>query len=212
MVTPASRLSQADRDRLARIIGEGETRTAAEVVVVIADTCGRYGVFGFLWPALSALIVGGVIAFIFPAWPATRLFVIQAAIFLALAGLLRWNQLLLPMVPPSVLRAHAQHVAEHQFAMRVQGRTSSRTGVLLFGALAERQVFILPDSGIATVVDPAAWRTIVDRLVLGMRSGPAVHAFATAVGDIFGILSMHFPRNDDSPAALPNEVVEIPPE
>ena len=211
MVTPTSRLSQADRDRLARIIGEGETRTAAELVVVIADSCGRYGVFGFLWPALSALVVGGVVAFIFPACPATRLFVIEALIFLALAGLLRWNRLLLRVVPAAVRRAHAQQIAEHQFAMRVQGRTPSETGVLLFVALAERQVFILPDSGVFPVVDPGAWRSVIDRLVVSTKAGPVTDALATAIAETLAVLSTHFPRDGESPGALPNEVIEVPP-
>jgi len=191
MVSAPTRLSRADRERLARIIGEGEMRTAAELVVVIADSCGHYGVFGFLWPALSALVVGGVVALGFPAWPGTRLFVIEALIFLLLAGLLRWNRLLLRLVPSAVRRAHAEHTAGHQFSIRVQGRTPQKVGVLLFAALAERQVFILPDSGISTIVDPDAWRTIVDRLVLGMRSGPATDAFAATIGEIFAVLSMH---------------------
>ena len=112
--------------------------------------------------------------------------------------------------PIGLRRAHAEHTAGHQFSIRVQGRTPQKVGVLLFVALAERQVFILPDSGISTVVDPDAWRTIVDRLVLGMRSGPATDAFAATIGEIFAILSMHFPRQDHSAGVLPNEVIEVP--
>jgi uncharacterized membrane protein len=211
MVSPATRLSQADRERLAHIIGEGETRTAAELVVVVADSCGRYGLFGFLWPALSALVVGGVAALVFPALPAPRLFVIEAAIFLVLAGLLGWNRLLLRVVPPSVRRAHAEHIADHQFALRVQGRTPRQLGVLLFAALAERQVFILPDSGVSGVIDPGAWRAIVDRLVLATKTGPAADALGTAIAETLAVLANRFPQDDDSAGALPNEVIEVPP-
>jgi len=210
MVTSASRLSQADRDRLARIVGEGEARTEGELVVVIADTCGRYGVYGFLWPALSALVIGGFVTIIFPAWPAARLFVIQALILLVLAGVLRWNRLLLRVVPPAVRRAHAQHLAEYQFAIRVKGRTSSETGVLLFAALTERQVFILPDSGISAVVDPGTWQSIIDRLVVATKGGSVTDALAIAVVEILAVLSTHFPRLHDSAGTLPNEVIEVP--
>jgi putative membrane protein len=211
MVTRASKISQTDRDRLARIIGESETRTAAELVVVIAETCGPYGVFGFLWPALSAFLVGGVVAIICPAWPAARLFVIQALIFLLLAGLLRWNRLLLRVVPPAIRRAHAHHLAEHQFAIQVQGRTSNETGVLLFVALAERQAFILPDRGVFAVVDPSAWQSIIDRLAVATKAGSVTDALAIAIAEIFAVLSTHFPRLYGSAGTLPNEVIEVPP-
>jgi len=65
MVSP-TRLSQADRERLSDAIKQGERRTSAELVLVIADQCGGYGLFAFLWPALAALLLGGIAGLAIP--------------------------------------------------------------------------------------------------------------------------------------------------
>src|ERR1051325_10257063 len=188
MVGRHTKLSDADRQRLSRLIKDGETRTAAELVLVTAEACGRYGVFAFLWPALAALVAGGVAALLFPGLAATRLFLLEAAVFVVLAGLLQWPRVLLRAVPRTVRGAHAHPLSSNQFAIRVEGRTPRRTGVLLFLALAEREVFILPDSGVSAIVDAGAWRAVIDRLAAATRGGPPAEALAAAITEILAVL------------------------
>jgi len=209
MVSP-TRLSQADRERLSDAIKEGERRTSAELVLVIADQCGGYGLFAFLWPALAALLLGGIAGLAIPQLSAPRLFLIEGGIFVLLALLLHWPPILLRSVPPQVRRAHAQQLAAHQFALRVEGRTQTRRGVLLFVAPTERQVFILPDSGVAAVIDATAWRAILDRLVAGRPARFPVEALVGAVADILALLERHFPRDGASASALPDDIIELP--
>ncbi len=222
MVRPPGRLSVADRECLAQAIKTGEARSSAELVLVIADSCGFYGVFGLLWPALAALLAGAVLALGAPQLAASRLFLAEAGIFAVLAALLQWPAALMRLVPPQVRRAHARHVAAHQFELRVEGRTPARTGVMLFLAMAERQVIILADSGVSAVIDGEAWRDIVDRLGAARRTGPPVDALAAAIGEILALLERHFPRDidvrgtdgteargTDAGGALPDEIVEL---
>ena len=199
----------ADRERLALAIKEGETRSSAELVLVVADSCGSYGVFAFLWPALSALLIGGVVAVVLPQFAAPRLFLIEAGLFALLAVALQWRPALLRLVPQQIRPAQAQQVAAHQFALRVEGRTPNRTGLLLFLALAERQVFILPDTGVSVVIERTAWIGIVERLVAATRKGPPVEALAGAVGQVLGVLEEHFPKRENGSTSLSDEVVEL---
>lgn len=207
-------LSDADRERLSRAIKNGEARSSAELVLVVADACGGYGIFALMWPALAALLAGGILALAAPQLPswnsAPRAFLAEAGVFVVLAGVLQWPPALLRLVPYRVRRAHAQQVAEHQFALRVQGRTPGRTGVLLLVALAERQVFVLPDAGIAAVIDAASWHGIVGRLVAAIRAGPPAGAIAGAIAEILALLERHFPPIAGRGGALPDEIIELP--
>ena len=209
MVMRSLKLSDAYRERLRRLIEEGESRSAAELVLVVADACGGYGLFALLWPALAALLAGGVLALTMPQLGAARLFLAEAALFVVLVAILQWPAALLHLVPRQVRRAHAQQIAEHQFALRVHGRTPKRTGVLLLVALAERQVFVLPDDGISAVIEPSSWSSIVDRLVAALRAGPATEAIAGALAEIMQLLERHFPPVAGSRDALP-EIIELP--
>ncbi len=202
-------LSDADRERLSRTIKDGEARSSAELVLVIADACGGYALFALLWPALAALLAGGILALAAPQLTAPRAFLAEAGLFVFLAAILQWKPALLRVIPHRVRRAHAQQVAEHQFALRVQGRTRTRTGILLLVARAERQVFILPDTGISAVIDAAAWRSVVDRLVGAIGAGPPAEAIAGAIAQIVALLAQHFPPNAEAGGALSDEVVEL---
>ncbi len=203
-------LSDADRERLSRTIKDGEARSSAELVLVVADACGGYGIFALLWPALAALLVGGTLVLAAPQLSAPRVLLAEAGVFAFLAAVLQWPRALLRLVPHRVRRAHAQQVAEYQFALRVQGRTPGRTGVLLLVALAERQVFILPYTGISAGIDAAAWHGIVDRLVVAIRAGPPAEAITGAVAEILALLEHHFPPIAGSGGALPDEIIELP--
>ena len=202
-------LSDADRERLRQAIKDGEARSSAELVLVVVDACGGYGIFALLWPALAALLVGGIVALAAHQLSAPRVFLAEAGAFAVLAAALQWPPALLRLVPHRVRRAHVQQVAEHQFALRVHGRTPASTGLLLMVALAERQVFVLPDTGISAVIDAAAWHGVVDRLVAEMGAGPRAGAISGAIAQIVALLERHFPPTGEAGGALSDEVVEL---
>lgn len=208
MVT-RTRLSDADRALLAAKIKQREARTTAELVLVIADRCGSYGLFAFLWPALASLIAGGLAASVAPQVSAGRVFLIEAGIFAFLVAVLHYQPLLLRVVPRQIRHVHAQHVAAHQFERRIQGRTPDRTGVLLFVALAERQVFILPDSEISARVDSSAWRAVVDQLLKSLLARSPVEGLDAAIAEIFAVLESHFAAGSAPTGRLPDTVIEL---
>jgi putative membrane protein len=113
------------------------------------------------------------------------------------------------LVPQEVRRAHARLVAEQQFAARVGGRTEGDVGLLLFLALAERQVLILPDAGVAAAVEAARWDEIVQRLARAARTGALAAAIVTAIEAMADVLEPAFPAETPSRNPLPDDVVEL---
>jgi uncharacterized membrane protein len=204
-----SGLSEAERARIREAVAQAEAGTGAQLVVVIAESCGAYGIFGVLWAALAALLAGALAALAIPWLGAPALILVEGVVFVALAAALAWKPLLLRVVPPGVRRAYAREVAEHQFAARVGGRTDGGVGVLLFVALAERQVFILPDSGVAAAIEAARWDAIVARLVARARGGALGTAIAEAVAAAAQLLAPVFPAEMPPENPLPDEVVEL---
>lgn len=202
-------LSGEDRDRIRGAVARAEARTGAQLVVVIADSCGSYGVFAALWAALAALLAGAVTVLAAPWLDAARLILVEGIVFVALAAALAWQPLLMRLVPQAVRRAHARLVAEHQFAARVGGRTEGGVGLMLFLALAERQVFILPDAGVAAAIETARWNEIVARLAGTARAGALGPAIVAAVEAMAGLLEPAFPPETPPENPLADNVVEL---
>jgi putative membrane protein len=202
-------LSDAERARIGDAVARAEAGTGAQLVVAIAQSCGAYGLFAVLWAALAALLAGALAALAAPWLGAASLVLVEGIVFVILAAALSWKRLLPHVVPPSVRRAHAREVAEHQFAARVGGRTERGVGVLLFVALAERQVFILPDSGVAAAIEAARWEAIVARLVSRARTGALGDAIVEAIEAASRLLAPAFPAEMPPENPLPDDIVEL---
>lgn len=203
------RLSGEDRERIRDAVVRAEARTGAELVVAVADSCGSYGVFGILWAALAALLAGAVTVLTAPGIGASRLMLVEGAVFAFLAAALAFPPLLMCVVPPSVRRAHARATAEQEFAALVGGRTEGNVGVLFFIALAERHVFILPDRGIAAAIDSARWEEIVTQLTEKAHHGALAAAIITAIDSAAALLEPVFPPEMPPENPLSDEVVEV---
>jgi len=94
-------------------------------------------------------------------------------------------------------------IGEEALESRVEGRaaeafieeqvfsTAGRTGVLIFLALFEHRVVVLPDEGIQKQVDAGAWDDIAARIAAGIRGGAPAPALIEAVGRCARILNDH---------------------
>jgi putative membrane protein len=207
MVKP--RLSEAAREQVREAVARAEARTGAQLVVAVADACGSYGIVAALWAALAALGAGALAVLAAPWLDAARLVLVEGLVLVAVAAALAWKPLLMRVVPREVRRTHARLVAEHQFAARVGGRTERGVGLLLFVALAERQAFILPDTGIAAEIGPERWDEIVRRLAETAREGALVEAIVAAVEATASVLAPKFPAETPPRNPLADEVVEL---
>jgi uncharacterized membrane protein len=202
-------LSDEERAWIREAVARAEARTGAQIVVTVADSCGSYRVFAGLWAALAALLVGAIAMLSAPWLGAVQVILVEAVVFVAGALMLALTPLLMRVVPQEVRRAHARLIAEQQFIARVGARTEGGIGLLLFVALAERQIFILPDTGIAAAIEAARWNEIAEGLAGSARSGALAPGIVAAVEAMANVLEPKFPAETPPENPLSDEVVEL---
>jgi putative membrane protein len=199
-------LSEEEQGRVAAAIREAESRTAGEIVVVVAAQASAYRSV----PLLYALL-GGLAS----PWPliwltdlsAARIFTIQLVV--ALAALILFSLAKRPLVPAFIRHARCREAAAREFRARGLSRTRERTGVLIYVAAAEHYTEVVADAGIAAHVDETVWRDTITELVTAIRAGRQVDGLVTAVSRVGAILAQHAPVRESDRDELPNKVILI---
>lgn len=209
MVTARYSLSDRDRSRVEAAIKEAETRTSAEIAVVIARASDRYAAYPLTWAGILALACGGSGVLLFPGLSAGSLFAVEAAVFAAAALFLQWEPLRLRLVPAVVKRRRARDLARLQFAALVDDQTAEENGLLLFVALGERHIEILADRGIARLVPEERWTEIVGGFLERVRDGRLAEGVIEAIRACSAALEGPFPPRRGSINEIPNRPVEL---
>ena len=191
---------------LAEAIREAESRTAGEIVVVVADQASGYRSIPILWALLAALAVPWPLIALTGLGP-TRIFQIQLLAALGLSAFLSWPSRRMVLVPRIIKHARAREAAAREFIRRGLTRTRGRTGVLIYVAMAERYAEIVADTGIAGRAGPQVWRDIIRELTGAIRDGRAADGLMAAVRRSGAILAEHAPPRPDDEDELPNKVI-----
>jgi putative membrane protein len=201
-------ISEIDKQRIAEAVRAAEEKTAGEIFCVIARACGDYQLVPIAWAAVAALAVPLALIYL-TTWPAGTIYLLQLAIFIAVAVVLSLPQIRFRIVPKSRMwgRAHAE--AMHQFLAHGIHLTEQRTGVLIFASIAERYAEIVADSGINSKVSPEVWAGAIAAMISAIKDGRPGDGFVAAVGLCGTELARHFPPGMLNPDELPNKVVEI---
>lgn len=227
------RIKPEEHAAIARAIAAAEAQTAGEIFCVLAKEVSSYRDISLAWAAAAALILPlgfiplGFEARWFPGfadtWEAAQLAardvtigrtigvyaVVQAAVFVFSYLFLRIPIVTRLFTPRSVRRDRTRQAAMHQFLAHGLHVTQDRTGVLIFAALAERQVEVIADEGIHSRVTPETWAEAVTALTAGLRAGRPAEGFEQAIALVGGVLAEHFPPRPRDVNEVPNRVVEI---
>ena len=227
------RLNSGEHARVASAIAAAEARTSGEIFCVLAGRVSSYRDISLAWAAAAALLLPlilipfGFESAWFPGladnWEAGHLSalnltigraigvyaVVQAAVFLAVYVLLRVPALTRLTTPRGVRRDRTRQAAMHQFLAHGLHVTEHRTGVLIFAAMADRQVEVIADKGIHSRVDQAIWADAVQVLTEGLRDRRAAEGFERAISLVGGVLAEHFPPRPRNPNEVPDRLVEI---
>ncbi len=216
-------LSEAELDRITAATGEAELKTSAEIVTVITARAGLYAghvllvasavlfVFSFLY--LSFLgPVGRAVRGVFWAFDTSQalwvLFVGQvfafAMTYILLTAIPRLKALL---ISKKDKEAKVRRRAESDFYRNHVTATKGQTGVLIFVALFERRVELLVDAAIAAKIQPAAWQSVVDGIIVGICRKRFVQDLCEQIVHCGEILSQDFPRQADDVNELPDRPV-----
>jgi putative membrane protein len=160
------------------------------------------------WAAAIALAVPWPLIH-FTLWPASVIYFLQLAAFIAIAIALSQPSIRFRIVPRRAKHDRAHALAMRQFFAQGLHQTENRTGVLIFASLAERYAEIIADGGINARVTPDVWDNAVSALTDGMRRDQPGDGFVAAIELCGTVLAQHFPPGALNRDELPNKLVEI---
>ena len=203
--------SESDRDaiRVATKAAEGET--SGELVVFVVNSCDPHpeiawkgaligGAIGSACAALAVRLAGG--------WGAPDYLWLLIGLQLGLlAGWLasRFEGVARRLVGDEALSSRVEGRAAEAFVEEQVFATAERTGVLIFVALFEHRVLVLPDVGILERVGSDAFDDVAEKVAAGIRAGRPAPALVDAVGRCAALLSEH-----GVPANTTNELSNEP--
>ena len=87
--------------------------------------------------------------------------------------------------------------------------TEHNSGVLVYVLLADRDIEIVADRGIASRVEPAVWESIARAMEAAFRQGHFERGAVSGIEQISALLATHFPPDGHNPDELDNRPVII---
>jgi len=202
-------MNSHDKERISAAIAAIECHTSGELVTVITRCSDDYRYIPYLWAALLALLVPGILSLDPGLIPVKLHYLLQICIFLGAAALFNWLPLKIRLIPPSVKLLRAQRLAREQFFQQQLHSTPGRSGVLLFVSVAEHYVEIIADKGINDVVSEDAWQVIVEQFTADVKNNRVADGFLAAIAACGQLLAAHFPATDEKINELPDHLVEL---
>ncbi|MHB0916508.1 MAG: TPM domain-containing protein [Thiobacillus sp.] len=85
--------------------------------------------------------------------------------------------------------------------------TEHNSGVLIYLLLADHDIEIVADRGIAAQVDPAAWEAVAQTMEAAFRQGDFERGALEGIQQISVLLAAHFPPSGHNPDELANRPV-----
>lgn len=203
--------SERDREAIRAATTAAERKTAAELVVYVVERCDPHSeatwkaaLIGAAWgatcTAAAAWLAGGRAA------PAYLWILIGAQLGLVLGWLAsRAEAVARRLIDREAVESRVTGRAAEAFLEQHVFATQERTGVLIFIALFEHRVVVLPDEGVSARVDPNAWDSISRELARGIREGAAARAVVHAVDRCVDVLMRHGVPGADETNQLSDE-------
>jgi putative membrane protein len=201
-------LNEGEQRLVKSAIEAAEKNTAGEIIVVVTPSCDDYLHVPLLWAALVALIVPLPLLWL-SALPAVAIYALQLGLFVVLSFVLSIRFVRLAVTPGALKRKHARRTALEQFLARELHTTRSRTGILIFVALAERYCEVIADKGIAEKIEQHFWNELVAAMTAKIRSGSLGEGLVEAVQRCGEILEQHVPPSSRNPNELPDHLIVL---
>lgn len=177
-------LNDQERSRLDQRIAEAEKRTGAQIVVAVIHRSDNYSELP--WKAFAlGVSVTGLLVFIFdllrPGWTSQTAVLTTVAATLAVGTISALLTIYVPRFARLFLAVHRAEVevrqyAESLFLSHELFATRRRTGILLLVSLFERQVILLPDTGLNERLSQKAMQKIIAQLTPLLASGQVSRA------------------------------------
>lgn len=221
-------LTNEDRKRIAQAVSAAEAASAGEIVTIVTPQSDSYRDVALAWSiaiaflALAALEFAptfylGLIERLLGLWAhewtprAVLGIALTVAVlkFLAMLLLMAWRPLRLLLTPAPIKAARVHARALTCFRIGAEGRTTGRTGILIYLSLAEHRAEIIADEAIASKVTPEVWGDAMLALLGPIRAGQIGEGMVAAIGKVGTVLAEHLPRAADDDNELPDRVIEV---
>ncbi len=189
-----AKLSTTDHARLSKAAEAVRAKTSARFELLIVPVADRYGLYPVAYGAFTALIVGGLLAAVWPGLSLGDAFGIEAAVFVLASLALEWPPLKLLHVPRRLKHERARQFAHRAFAARILAAHERRTGMVFFAALGERYVELVTDDALDRKIGQQRWNAIVADFTVAAKSGRLVDGLESAIAACGTALAEHFPR------------------
>jgi putative membrane protein len=223
----AARFTDEDRKRIASAVFEAESKTAAEIVPVVAAASGRYDraedVVGLI-VGIGAMVAAWFLL-VLPAardpaaggWDgssgAAMIWVMAALVVAGFAAgaflAARIPALRRPFVPAGQMIAEAGERAAQLYCDERVRHTEADTGVLVYLSLFERRAVILADDAAYEALGPEAIAEECSRLTADAARGDLTAALCAAIGRLGERLAAKLPRGAGDRNELADALVVV---
>lgn len=193
-------LSESEQSRIVDAVKRVEEASFGEVVVSLSPMSDHYKITLWRSAIFFGLLAGAVaiaLRLLLDDWPPSYLsndFVIIGGMIVVgatAAGLFRFVPALRRLlVTRQEMRASVEDAAFKSFVTEEVFGTRDRTGILLYFSEFEREVVLLADSGITSVVPEGTWLSITDAICKDMKSASTSDAIVNAVERCGEVLSL----------------------
>ena len=223
-----SHVSEADHDLVTAAVAAAEEHTSGEIVTVIAAQSNDYDDVALVWASIIAFLAMSVIA-LFPEfyrglydrltggwgheltanqWLGTVI-AIGVLKWIGTWLILLWRPLRMALTPHAIKAQRVRARAIDLFKVGTEGKTTGRTGVLLYLSLKEHRADIVADEAIAAKVSAEVWGDAMAALIARVRARQPGAGMAEAVRQMGVVLAEHFPRGSENPNELPDRLIEL---
>lgn len=213
--------------RVAEAVQAAEAGTSGEIVTIVAEQSDRYHDIALLWVILAMLFVPVLFAAV-PALPMTlldrltggwgeasprELLLVTFVAMVLTGGLLRaalaWLPLRDVLTPKPTRRRRVRRRAVELFRVGTEGRTTGKTGILIYLSLGERMAEIVADEAIHTRVADTEWGDAMLALIAEVRQGRIADGMIAAVQKVGVLLAAHLPHVATDANELPDRLIEL---
>ena len=216
------KLTNEDLDEIRQAVINCEKKTSGEIALAVVGESDNYGFYELVAAIFAAALVfalslpfyseinqclsrffWSVEPWILPAFYALE-FGLFTVIFLILFNHPAIDFLI---IPKSVKNRRVSLRALAHFVESGVSQTVSRSGILIFVSVLERQVRIIGDSGIVAVIPQSQWDEVAADLAKQINVGNVKTAFIEAVSRCETFLSLSFPIERDDKNELSDGLV-----
>ena len=201
-------LNQDELEKLSNVVREIESKTDAELVLVLCRRADNYVYAPNLLAAILAMLTP-LVSLYWPFWlDLIDLVYLQAIIFALLALIFRIPILMQLLVPKRTKRYRASNVAMRQFLQQSVHTTSRNLGLLIFVSEFERYVEIVADHGLKEKIHNSFWAEAVNDALPLLKKKQSFEAFLRVLEKVGGTLETEFPATGQK-QELPDHVIVI---